>query len=69
VSYSIHSANRGTHLRIALVSLIASIIVVGLGIAAAPRLSNTSQLEATAQDVLKAGKPVTWTSSESAVIR
>ena len=68
MSYSIYSANRDTHLKIVLVSVIASIIVVGIGIAAGPRLRNTSQLEATAP-VLKAGKPVNWTSSESAVIR
>ena len=68
MSYSIYSANLYTHLKIVLVSLIASIIVVGMGIAAGPRLRNTSELEATAH-VLKAGKPVVWTSSESTVIR
>jgi hypothetical protein len=68
MSYSIYSANRDTHLKIVLVSLIASIIIVGIGIAAGPRLRNTSQLEATAR-VLKAGKPVNWTSSESTVTR
>ena len=68
MSHSIYSANRDTHLKIALVSLIASVIVVGIGIAAGPRLRNTSELEATAH-VLKAGKPVIWTSSESTVIR
>ena len=68
MTYLIYSANRDTHLKIVLVSVIASIIVVGIGIAAGPRLRNTSQLEATAH-VLKAGKPVNWTSSESAVIR
>jgi hypothetical protein len=69
MGYSIYSANRGTHLRIGLVAVIASIIVVGLGIAAGPRLNNTSQLEATAHDVLKAGKPVNWTNSGSTIIR
>ena len=68
MTYSIYSANRDTHLKIVLVSLVASIIVVGIGIAAGPRLRNTSELEATAH-VLKAGKPVIWTSSESTVIR
>ena len=68
MSYSIYSASRGTHLKIVLVSLIASVIVVGIGIAAGPRLRNTSELEATAH-VLKAGKPVNWTSSESTVTR
>jgi len=68
MNYSIHSANWDTHLKIVLVSLMASIVVVGIGIAAGPRLRNTSQLEATAH-VLKAGKPVNWTSSESTVTR
>ena len=63
MSYSIYSASRGTHLKIVLVPLIASTVVVGIGIAARPRLPNTSQLEAT-EHVLKAGKPVNWTSSE-----
>ena len=68
MTYSIYSANRDTHLKIVLVAAITSIIVVGMGIAAGPRLRNTSELEATAH-VLKAGKPVIWTSSESTVIR
>ena len=68
MNYSIYSANWDTHLKIVLMSLIASIIVVGMGIAAGPRLRNTSELEATAH-VLKAGKPVNWTSSESTVTR
>ena len=68
MTYSIYSANRNTHLKIVLVSVIASIIVVGMGIAAGPRLRSTSELEITAH-VLKAGKPVIWTSSESTVTR
>ena len=68
MNYSIYSANRNTHLKIVLVSVIARIIVVGMGIAAGPRLRNNSEIEATAH-VLKAGKPVIWTSSESTVIR
>jgi hypothetical protein len=68
MSHSIYPANLNTHLKVVLVSLIASIIVVGISIAAGPRLRNTSELEATAH-VLKAGKPVIWTSSESTVTR
>ena len=68
MSYSIYSANRTAHLKIVLVSLIVSIIVVGMGIAAGPRLRNTSELEATAH-LQKAGKPVIWTNSESTVTR
>ena len=67
-NYSIHRAGWNAHLKVVLVSLIASIIVVGIGIAAGPRLRNSSQLEASAP-VLKAGKPVNWTSSDGAVTR
>jgi hypothetical protein len=67
-NYSIHTAGWNTHLKVVLVSLIASIVVVGIGIAAGPRLRNTSQLEASAP-VLKAGKPVNWTSSDATVTR
>jgi hypothetical protein len=65
---SIGRADWNTHAKVVLVALIASIIVVGIGIAAGPRLRNTSQLEASAP-VLKPGKPVNWTSSEQAVTR
>jgi hypothetical protein len=51
------------------VSLIAGIAVVGMGIAARPTLPDMStQLEARAP-VLKATKPVVWTSVERVTIR
>ena len=68
-NYSITSADRTTHLKIVVVSLIAGIVVVAVGIAARPNLPDMStQLEARAP-VLKAGKPVIWTSSEQSTIR
>jgi hypothetical protein len=51
------------------VSLVAGIVVVGVGIAARPNLPDMStQLEARAP-VLKAGKPVIWTSADTTTIR
>jgi len=60
MSYSIYSASRGTHLKIVLVSLIASVIVVGIGIAAKPRLPNTTHLEETAHVLDTASSPERW---------
>jgi hypothetical protein len=68
-NYSIATADRTTHLKIVIVSLIAGIVVVVVGIAARPTLPDMStQLEARAP-VLKAGKPVIWTNSEQTTIR
>ena len=66
---SIYTADRNTHLKIFVLSLIAGIVVVVIGIAAGARAPDMStQIEARAP-VLKAGKPVTWTGSEQGVIR
>ena len=68
-NYSLNTADRLTHLKIVVVSLIAGIAVVGMGIAARPTLPDMStQLEARAP-VLKATKPVVWTSVERVTIR
>jgi hypothetical protein len=68
-NYSLTSADRKTHLKIVVVSLIAGIVVVGVGIAARPNLPDMStQLEARAP-VLKAGKTVIWTGADTTTIR
>jgi hypothetical protein len=67
-NYSIHRAGWSGHLKVVLVAVIASVVVVGIGIAAGPRLRDASQIEASAP-VLKAGKPVTWTSNERGITR
>ncbi len=68
-NYSIATADRTTHLKIVVLSLIAGILVVGVGIAARPNLPDMStQLEARAP-ILKAGQPVVWTHSEQTQIR
>jgi hypothetical protein len=68
-NYSLTSADRLTHLKIVVVSLIAGIVVVGVGIAARPSLPDMStQLEARAP-VLKAKPQVIWTDASSTTIR
>jgi hypothetical protein len=67
-NYTLKTADRLTHLKIVVVSLVAGIIVVGVGIAARPNLPDLStQLEARAP--LKAGTPVIWTRSDQVTIR
>jgi hypothetical protein len=68
-NYTINTADRLTHLKIVVVSLIAGIAVVGVGIAARPTLPDMStQLEARAP-VLKATKPVVWTRADHITVR
>ena len=68
---SLTSADSATHLQVVAVSLIAGILVIGIGIAASPTfnsggLSNT-RMEATGP-VIRAGKP-TVTAGGTATIR
>jgi hypothetical protein len=68
-NYTLRTADRLTHLKIVVVSLVAGIVVVGVGIAARPNLPDMStQLEARAP-VLKAGQPVIWTQADDVTIR
>jgi hypothetical protein len=68
-NYKLATADRLTHLKIVVVSLVAGIAVVGIGIAARPDLPDMgTRLEARAP-VLKAGKPVTWTQADRVTIR
>jgi hypothetical protein len=68
-NYSLKTADRQTHMKIVVMSLIAGIIVVGIGIAARPTLPDMStRLEARAP-VLKASPKVIWTGNETTTIR
>lgn len=66
------SADGATHLKIVAVSLIAGILVVGVGIMASPNFNdgtaNPNRMEA-AGPVIKAGKPTAFTARDGAVIR
>ena len=65
---SMFTADRMTHLKIVVVSLVCATLVAGIGIAARVTDSSTGdgRLEAT---VIKAGSPVTASTTESNTIR
>ena len=68
---SLMSADGATHLKIVVVSLVAAIVVVCVGIAARPDVPNGAsagslRIEASGP-VIKAGKPVVWTSRETTI--
>jgi hypothetical protein len=65
MNHSIYSADRSTHLKIVVVALVAGIAVAGFSISA--RTSDDSYTQ-TAR-VMKAGKPVTVTSSNTSMVR
>jgi hypothetical protein len=64
MNHSIHSADRSTHLKIVVVALVAGIVVAGLGISA----RSNADYSQTAH-VVKAGKPVALTSSDTMLVR
>ncbi len=65
MNHSIYSADRSTHLKIVVVALVAGIAVAAFGISAR---TNSDDYTQTAR-VTKAGKAVTVTSTNSAVVR
>jgi hypothetical protein len=66
MNHSIYSADRSTHLKVVVVALVAGIVVVGLGIFAR---TNSDDGYAQTAHVIKAGKPVTVTSSNASMVR
>ena len=65
MNHSIYSADRSTHLKIVVVALVAGIAVAGFGISARTSDDGYSQTA----HVIKAGKAVTITSSNTSVVR
>jgi len=65
VNHSIYSADRSTHLKIVVVALVAGIAVAGFGISAR---TSSDEYTQTAR-VIKAGKPVAVTNSNTMVVR
>jgi hypothetical protein len=65
MNHSIYSADRTTHLKIVVVALVAAIAVAGISITARSTSDDSYQ---TAR-VVKAGKAVTITSSNTSVVR
>jgi len=64
MNHSIHSADRGTHLKIVVMALVGGIAVLGLAISARSGSDDTQTAR-----VIKAGKPVVLTSSDALVVR
>jgi hypothetical protein len=65
MNHSIYSADRSTHLKIVVVALVAGIAVAGLSISA----RSTDEGFTQTAHVIKAGKPVAITSSNTSVVR
>ena len=65
MNHSIYSADRSTHLKIVIVALVAGIAVAGFGISAR---TNSDDYTQTAR-VVKAGKAMAITSSETSTVR
>jgi hypothetical protein len=66
MNHSIYSADRATHLKIVVVALVAGIAVAGLSITAR---SGSDDGMTQAARVVKAGKPVAITSSNTSLVR
>ncbi|SHN85856.1 hypothetical protein [Bradyrhizobium erythrophlei] len=64
MNHSIHSADRATHLKIVVMALVAGIAVAGFALSA-----HVSSDYAQTARVLKAGKPVVLTSSDTSIVR
>jgi len=64
MNHSIHSADRATHLKIVVLALVAGISVAGFGRAARSNVDYSQSAH-----VLKAGKPVVVTNSDTSVVR
>ena len=65
MNHSIYSADRSTHLKIVVVALVAGIAVAGFGISAR---TSSDEYTQTAR-VIKAGKPMAITCSNTMVVR
>jgi hypothetical protein len=64
MNHSIHSADRATHVKIVVMALVAGIAVAGLAIS-----TRTNADYSQSARIIKAGKPVVLTSSDTLVIR
>ena len=61
MNHSIHSADRATHLKIVVMALVAGIAVAGLAIST----RTNADYSQSAARIIKAGKPVALTSSDT----
>jgi len=67
MNHSIYSADRGTHLKVVVMALVAGIVVAGFGISA--RTFSSDDGYAQTARVIRADKPVTVTNSNTMMVR
>jgi hypothetical protein len=69
MNWSLHTANRTTHLKIVVVGLAAAIMIAVIGIAARELNLGTDIMAAQTQTVIKAGGPIVFTDRSGPVVR
>jgi hypothetical protein len=69
MNWSLHTANRTTHLKIVVVGLAAAIMIVVIGISARELNLGTDIMSAQTQTVIKAGGPIVFTDRSGPVVR
>jgi hypothetical protein len=67
MNHSIHSADRATHLKVVIVALVAGFAVAAFGITARSNVDYGQTAQAA--HVIKAGKPLAVTNSETSMVR
>jgi hypothetical protein len=67
MNHSIYSADRMTHLKVVIVALVAGIFLAGFGISA--RINGDEGYSTQTARVIKAGAPVTVSSSNAGMVR
>jgi len=69
MNWSLHTANRTTHLKIVAVGLAAAIMIAVIGISARELNLGTDIMAAQTQTVIKAGGPIVFTDRSGPVVR
>lgn len=69
MNWSLHTANRTTHLKIVVVGLAAAIMIAVIGISAREVNLGTDIMAAQTQTVIKAGGPIVFTDRSGPVVR
>jgi hypothetical protein len=69
MNWSLHTANRTTHLKIVVVGLVAAIMIALIGISARNLNLGTDIMTAQTPSVIKAGGPVVFTDRSGPVVR
>jgi hypothetical protein len=69
MNHSFYSADRATHVKIVTVGLAAAMMVSVVGISLRVTADESLGMQASGPTVIKADKPVVWTSNKASTIR